>query len=53
MPSESYARVSEDTKEIKLGWLVKVQYQLQDKTRQGNLTRFLQSAVDSVLQSPG
>lgn len=53
MLSESCARVSEDTKEVKLGWLVKVHYQLQDKTRQGNLTQLLQSAVGSVLQSPG
>lgn len=45
MPSESCARVSEDTKEMKLEWLIKVQYQLQDKTRQGNLTQLLQSAI--------
>lgn len=42
MPSESCATVFENTKEMKLGWLVRVQYQLQDKTRQGNLTQLLQ-----------
>lgn len=51
MPSESCATVSEDTKEMKLGWLVKVQYQLQDKRRQGNLTRLLQSAVGFRVQT--
>lgn len=53
MSSQSCTMVSEDTKEIKLGWLVKVKYQLQGKKRPGNLTQLLQSAVDSVLQSPG